>query len=249
MTEVPKIVHDRLRAALPDQSVAVGFHPDANLLTAFAEQALSSTEREAVLEHLARCGDCRELIALALPAMDTVTAPPVAEAERATASRTGELRPRKLAFAWFSLRWAALAAGVIVAAAVLLLRPGKLNQTTQPRVNAQVETNAQAIPGPQIASAPLASLAMDQSTISAQPGTKSPKSELRSSKKRKAGEIATPVMVGGGGVAEVLPPPPPHPLTSVRNIRRIAPSSPHLCSLSMTPLSRFVRITGYNQYG
>jgi hypothetical protein len=75
MAEVPKIVYDRLRAArpVPDRPLAEPgapeqSHPDADLLTAFAEQALSATERDGVLDHLALCGDCREVIALALPA-------------------------------------------------------------------------------------------------------------------------------------------------------------------------------------
>ena len=186
MTEVPKIVHDRLRTALPKQAWNGESHPDADLLTAFAEQALSAAEREGVLEHLARCGDCRELIALALPAVETATAPTVAEAERA-----GAPTPRKLSFAWPHLRWAALAAGVVVAAAVLLMHPGKLNPPT-PALNSQVATNAQPIPGPQIASAPPPSPAMDQSVVSARADAAPPKSELRLSKKLKAGEVATP---------------------------------------------------------
>jgi hypothetical protein len=191
MTELPKIVYDRLRAALPNQPATEGSHPDADLLTAFAEQALSATEREGVIEHLARCGDCRELIALALPA--------VAEADRATASRAGVPAPRKLGFAWPSLRWAALAAGVVVAGAVLLMHPGKLNQTTQPAVNPQVATTAQPIPGPQIASAPLASPAMDQSAISRRTDAVQPKSELQP-KKLKAGEVATPSLQAESGI-------------------------------------------------
>ncbi len=193
MTEVPKIVHDRLRAALPNQAEAP--HPDADLLTAFAEQALSATEREGVLEHLARCGDCRELIALALPAVDTAPVPTMAEAERA-----GAPKPRKLSFAWPSLRWAALAAGVVVAGAVLLMHPGKLNQPAQPPVNSQVATNAQPIPGPEIASPPPASPAMDQSAISAKADAAPLKSELRMSKKLKAGEVATPSLHAESGM-------------------------------------------------
>ena len=193
MTEVPKIVHDRLRAALPNQ--AEGPHPEADLLTAFAEQALSATEREGVLEHLARCGDCRELIALALPAMDTAPAPTTVGAERA-----GVPTPRKLSFAWPSLRWAALAAGVVVAGAVLLLHPGKLNQSAQSPVNSQVATNAQPIPGPQIASPPPASTPMDQSAISAKADAAPLKSELRMSKKLKAGEVATPSLRAESGI-------------------------------------------------
>ncbi len=195
MTEVPKVVHDRLRAALPKQAAAGASHPDADLLTAFAEQALSATEREGVLEHLARCGDCRELIALALPAVDTVAPPAEAETERA-----GSPAPRRLSFAWPSLRWAALAAGVVVAAAVLLLHPGKLNQATQPPVNSQVATNAQPISGPQIASPPPAYPAMDQSAISAKADAAPLKSELRLSKKLKAGEAVTPSLQADSGI-------------------------------------------------
>ncbi len=187
MTEVPKIVYDRLRAALPNQAGTGGLHPDADLLTAFAEQALSATEREGVLEHLARCGDCRELIALALPAVDTVATPAEAEAERA-----GTPPQRNLTFAWPSLRWAALAAGVVVAAAVLLMHPGKLNQPTQPPLSSQVATNAQPLPTPQIASPPPVSSAMDQSAISATTQAAPLESELRPSKKLKAGQVATP---------------------------------------------------------
>ncbi len=193
MTEIPKIVHDRLRAALPDQAVTGASHPDADLLTAFAEQALSATEREGVLEHLARCGDCRELIALALPALDTAATPAEAEGERpATLPRRGP------SFAWPSLRWAALAAGVVVAAAVLLMHPGKLNQPTQPPVNSQVAANAQPASTPQIASPPPVSSAMDQSAISATTQAAPLKSELQPSKKLKAGGIVTPSPPGSG---------------------------------------------------
>ncbi len=45
----------------------MGPHPDANLLTAFAEQSLPEAERRVVLDHLARCTGCREVVALALP--------------------------------------------------------------------------------------------------------------------------------------------------------------------------------------
>jgi hypothetical protein len=70
MTEVPKIVYDRLRAAQKNRVVPDGAlldnehpdsgHPDADLLTAFAERTLSAAERDATLEHLALCNDCRD---------------------------------------------------------------------------------------------------------------------------------------------------------------------------------------------
>lgn len=45
-----------------------GQHPDADQLSAFVEQALPAHEREATLAHLAVCSDCREIVALSLPA-------------------------------------------------------------------------------------------------------------------------------------------------------------------------------------
>ena len=200
MTEVPKIVHDRLRAARPVRALPELAHPDANLLTAFAELALSPTEREGVLAHLALCGDCRDVIALALPATDVVAAPIAAEGEavRATAVPTRVERNRLTArrFAWPSLRWAALAAGIAVVASVLLLRPGKLNQALPPSVKPQVAT-AQPASGPQIASSaaaspPTASSPMDQSAVSAKTEEPQAKFELRPSKKIRAGQIVTP---------------------------------------------------------
>ena len=69
MQNVPKIVRERLKAATP----AVD-HPDADVLTAFAERSLPKREQGVVLEHLARCGDCRDIVALALPATEPVEA-------------------------------------------------------------------------------------------------------------------------------------------------------------------------------
>ncbi len=199
MTEVPKIVVDRLRAALPKRTGPERAHPDADVLTAFAEQALSATERDGVLEHLALCEDCREVIALALPAADIVAAPLAAETEvvRATVSRAGAPAPHKLSFAWPSLRWAALAAGIAVVAAVLLVRPGKLNQAMLPSANPQLTATAPPVAAPQIASlpvpsSPIASSSTNQSSVSAKTDEAPPTSELRLSKKLKAGQVVTP---------------------------------------------------------
>lgn len=202
MTEVPKIVVDRLRAPLPEhvlteQGVSAQAHPDADRLTAFAEQALSTAERDGVLAHLARCSDCREVIALALPAMDIVSAPTASDLETATASRAGAPAPQpKTRFFWPSLRWAALAAGVALAASVLLMHPGKLNQPTvhptptgakavTPESGSQVassSTTSSTIPSP--STNPPATLARtDDGRV---------KSETRLSKKLDAGTVAAP---------------------------------------------------------
>ncbi len=135
MTEVPKIVHERLRAAAvqpePGQNAAELKHPDADLLTAFAEQSLAASERESLLEHLAGCGDCREVVMLALPDADAIVLVTAeTEAERTTAvpikASGGWLRSG--AFSWTNLwanpGWATLAVAVIVIAAALALRPG-----------------------------------------------------------------------------------------------------------------------------
>jgi hypothetical protein len=135
MPDVPKIVRDRLRADLPE-----GAHPGPDALTAFAEQMLAAAEREGVLQHLARCADCREVVALSTPPLEIgsqpVTAPEnessVPVPSRARAKAGGWQRPW---FAWPAWRWAALAAGVVVAGGILLMRPGKPNEV--PEANQQ----------------------------------------------------------------------------------------------------------------
>ena len=100
MPPLPKIVRQRLRGPT---SVS-GLHPDADLLTAFAEKSLQDPERAHVTDHLARCRDCREILALALPVIEDTT---TAGVRPATVSRTG----------WF-LRWGVVAAGIALAASV-----------------------------------------------------------------------------------------------------------------------------------
>src|SRR5258708_15821590 len=61
MEQLPNIVRERLKVP-----ASVG-HPDADVLTAFAEQSLAERERAGVLLHLSRCADCRDVLALAVP--------------------------------------------------------------------------------------------------------------------------------------------------------------------------------------
>jgi len=99
MQNVPKIVRERLQAAPP-----VVDHPDADVLTAFAEMSLPDRERGLVLEHLSRCGDCRDVLALALPASEAV--------------ETVTVRARGGRLMWPALRWGFVTAGV---AAIILV--------------------------------------------------------------------------------------------------------------------------------
>jgi hypothetical protein len=137
MTEVPKIVFDRLLAAqpqqaLPDEVAPKRPHPDADLLTAFAEQALTASERDGVLAHLALCDDCRDVVSLALPAADLAPTPIAIETEASRATTSRKPAAHRLSFAWPSLRWAALAAAVVVAASVLMMRSGRWDRATLP---------------------------------------------------------------------------------------------------------------------
>ena len=184
MTEVPKIVYDRLRAAGPERSflgqsmlgqsvpgptAAEPAHPNADLLTAFAEQALSATERDGVLEHLALCVECRDVVALALPAMDIAAVPTAADTETVRTATPAKPHWSWLSsprLAWPGLRWAALAAGVALAASVLLLPPGKLNQATLPSAK-QVAATAPPEAVQQTPSSPIASPPPSQSSVSA----------------------------------------------------------------------------------
>jgi hypothetical protein len=107
MQNVPKIVRERLRAATP----AVN-HPDADVLTAFAERSLPELERAGVFEHLARCGDCRDIVALALPA----TEPVETGVSRSTSSAASGW------LTWPVLRWGFVAAGVVAIASLGILQ-------------------------------------------------------------------------------------------------------------------------------
>jgi len=60
-------------------------HPDAETLSAFTEQALSSKERGEVLAHLAVCGRCRQVVTLAHEAAGTEVAAPRHKAVRRSA--------------------------------------------------------------------------------------------------------------------------------------------------------------------
>jgi len=82
-------------------------HPDAEMLSAFAEQALDASERAAVLKHLAICGRCREVVALASEAAGVEVA----------ALRHEIARPRKWWRRW-SLALAPAAALAATAVAV-----------------------------------------------------------------------------------------------------------------------------------
>jgi hypothetical protein len=88
-----------------------GHHPDADTLSAFAENALPLAERQQTLAHLATCPDCRQILALALP-----------EAASQQAPQPNPFWSRLTQPIW-RLAGASLALASIVIATFLLLRP------------------------------------------------------------------------------------------------------------------------------
>ena len=125
MTDLPKIAMRRL-----DQQSTAGDHLDPNLISAFAENALPRDARTHVLQHLAQCADCRQLVFLSCPDQAVTLPTPVA-----TPSRW---------LTWPVLRWgAAVAAVVVVVGAVTLHRPsegkgmshGAIRQADAPMAN------------------------------------------------------------------------------------------------------------------
>jgi hypothetical protein len=104
MESVPKFVVSRLQRTAPD----FGSHPDFDLLTAFSERSLGEGERGRVMEHIALCNDCREVLALALPEEELSAAVVPSSSGRIPAGWVG--LP--------AFRWAVLTAAVAVAALV-----------------------------------------------------------------------------------------------------------------------------------
>jgi photosynthesis system II assembly factor YCF48-like protein len=112
MEQVPKIVCERLKVPTP----ATANHPEADVLTAFSERSLPDLQRAIVLEHLARCGECREVLALSLPALEEVQI----VAHPAPSSW----------FAWPAVRWGFVTAGVGLLASFAVLHYRKDTHST-----------------------------------------------------------------------------------------------------------------------
>src|SRR5215467_7485537 len=126
MEQLPKTVRERLQAATP-----IGAHPDPNLLSAFVERTLGDRERGAILNHLASCADCRDVVALAAPLPDAAILSP---------------EPKSV-FRWPVLRWASVAAGIVVVAGAVGLYRVHAPSHTPTQVAVKVAESASAKPG------------------------------------------------------------------------------------------------------
>jgi Photosynthesis system II assembly factor YCF48/Putative zinc-finger len=103
MEQLPKIVPQRLRTM-----AAPAAHPDADLLTAFAEGLLSDRERGGLLKHLAECAPCRDVVH-------------VSKARPESSRRTLVLGSKSRLLSWPMLRWGALSACVMVVGAAVTM--------------------------------------------------------------------------------------------------------------------------------
>lgn len=104
MEQLPKLIRQRLRAAAKQG----GRHPDPDLLAAFTDRSLGKTERVQLLEHLARCGDCRDIVSLATRDLEA----------------SGAVTPVLPSSGWLRgpiLRWGGLAASVAVVTVAVTL--------------------------------------------------------------------------------------------------------------------------------
>jgi len=103
MTEIPKIVRQRLQA-----NTKLADHPEPNLLNAFVEQSLAERERVQILQHLSQCVNCREIVAL------SIAEPDVAEVVSLARAHAGWL-------SWPTVRWVAAAACIVVIGAIVAI--------------------------------------------------------------------------------------------------------------------------------
>lgn len=83
--ELPKPVREALA-----RQMAHDAHPSADVLTAFAEQGLHHDERQRVIDHLAQCTECREVVFLASNAVEE----PVGKEQELVAAAAATQVPR-----------------------------------------------------------------------------------------------------------------------------------------------------------
>lgn len=154
-------------------------HPDAEMLSAFAEQALNAKERSEVLKHLAVCSRCRQVVALAREAAGT----------EVVGARHGVVRPRAWWRSW-GLALAPLAAAAAMAVIAIYVhergveRSAEVAKLEQQRVNEKAPPLPQASPQPPVQAAPPAPAAL------VKPGAKESRSERASVRPRDREQAA-----------------------------------------------------------
>src|SRR6516162_10806324 len=110
-------------------------HPDADTLTSYVEQLLPQGERNRVLSHLAACGQCREVLTLSFPQVET----PAPGSTVVLAA----LRGRR--FFWIP-RWGLAASAVAVALLAGVLLVERAPKTPVPVQSAKQEAPSVPVP-------------------------------------------------------------------------------------------------------
>jgi hypothetical protein len=130
------------------------FHPDAESLNAFAEQALDERERNQVLGHLAVCPRCREVVALAQRAAQV-------EVEELAGAVTLSTAPERRRWKSWHLVWAPPAVALAAAIALVVYmhherveRNAEMAKNAPPMLQNETLTNAPPSPQSQPAQAP-----------------------------------------------------------------------------------------------
>jgi hypothetical protein len=103
--ELPKPIQEALA-----RQAAGDVHPSADALTAFVEHSLPQRESQGITDHLARCGDCREVVFLASNAVE--------EQKLVAAAAPIEASPRRKGRLWWL--WVPAVAAVLVVSGVVL---------------------------------------------------------------------------------------------------------------------------------
>jgi Photosynthesis system II assembly factor YCF48 len=117
-----KAIHNLLRQRLYRTQKPIIEHPPIDLLSAFSERALGRSDYLPMLEHLAQCADCREIVFLAAP-------------ESIPAQEYAALASNRW-ISWPVLRWASVAACSVIVVAAMRLHPGY--RALHPEVNPAV---------------------------------------------------------------------------------------------------------------
>jgi hypothetical protein len=206
MAEVSRIVRERLRTQAT-AGWSAGEHPDANLLSAFAERTLTEQEQAQVLDHLSRCADCRQVVALSAPL-------PVEEERQVAAAVAGRASAAASRSWWRSpvVHWGALtAAALVVLIAVserMRLREG--HSASAPAI-ATLSSNEAAqrstIPAPEVSPSPTE---QRETRKVAQTTGRKPTGAGSGGKVTAGNEVATPAVAANRAAA--APPPPAAPL-------------------------------------
>jgi hypothetical protein len=129
--EIPKIVTSKLADRDTNPRADAASHPDADLLTAFAERALPERERSTVMKHLAACSQCRAVVALAQP--------------EEPAAGVVLIRSRPRSSSVLLLRWGALAACAVLAVSLVLFHRKQTGDTLVAEKRASELTSVPAV--------------------------------------------------------------------------------------------------------